>query len=495
VRKVTEAKVTKVKVTVRDRDKVLRGVVDEKSAVKLGPMAVPLKPLFDALARLSPKQYLSSSLHRSGKSLILLATLSHGGGNWRIERVIPDQPTEQDKADKLNEMFDELVYRVFAAIGPTGSRDWRAVQRYTEGLRSYGETLTSDMECDRKLWEAANKFLVARGFDKTFARCSYNLGAVYIGLEKWDAAQAMFERALTEDSTSADAAYALALHHLQKAETTANRLERVRALEYTEQAITIDRTDARPWDVKGRICRQLHPDPESTLAWRSSLKFHEKAAALAWRDLCRAAWQVKERDAQHRGVLEAQRSALDPWRKALVIPFRNLGVANLKAGYVNSAISILRQAISQQPDEDLYFQLSKGLFEKKDFRKASVAYLHAVNTAKSPQDRARYQAHIAVAWDRRQRRSRSNVGSPDGCDTFRCDTRAAPFEGVGHGIPARQQRKSRCETSANLRGPDRSIATLSREGAAEGYRRTRARPHRRAGNRWLGDPIRRGEGS
>jgi hypothetical protein len=52
----------------------------------------------------------------------------------------------------------------------------------------------------------------------------------------------------------------------------------------------------------------------------------------------------------------------------------------------------------------------------------------------------------------------------------------------------------RLKGSANLRGPDRGIAALSREGAAESYRRARARPHRRAGNCWLGEPIRRGEG-
>jgi hypothetical protein len=126
----------------------------------------------------------------------------------------------------------------------------------------------------------------------------------------------------------------------------------------------MDRADARAWDLKGRICRLLHPDPESPCAWQSSLKFREKAAALAWRDLCRAAWRVKERDTQH-SVLEAQRSALEPWRRALVIPFENLGMAHLKAGYLNSGILILRQAISQQPDEDLYLQLGEGLLKKK----------------------------------------------------------------------------------------------------------------------------------
>src|SRR2546430_15358368 len=73
-------------------------------------------------------------------------------------------------------------------------------------------------------------------------------------------------------------------------------------------------------------------------------------------------------------------------------------------------------------------------------------------------------------------------------------TRSEACEGLGHGIPARQQRQSRGETSANLRGPDRGIAALSREGAAETYRRARARPYRRAGNRWLSKPIRRGGG-
>jgi len=45
---------------------------------------------------------------------------------------------------------------------------------------------------------------------------------------------------------------------------------------------------------------------------------------------------------------------------------------------------------------------------------------------------------------------------------------------------------------AGLVAADRGIAALSREGTPEGYRRARARPYRRAGNRWLGEPIRRG---
>jgi hypothetical protein len=35
-----------------------------------------------------------------------------------------------------------------------------------------------------------------------------------------------------------------------------------------------------------------------------------------------------------------------------------------------------------------------------------------------------------------------------------------PFEGVGHGIPARQQWKSRRETAENFHSPDRGIAAL-----------------------------------
>jgi hypothetical protein len=39
----------------------------------------------------------------------------------------------------------------------------------------------------------------------------------------------------------------------------------------------------------------------------------------------------------------------------------------------------------------------------------------------------------AWRWHSGQRKV-SLRGSPDGCDAFRCDTCAAPFEGVGHGI-------------------------------------------------------------
>ena len=50
------------------------------------------------------------------------------------------------------------------------------------------------------------------------------------------------------------------------------------------------------------------------------------------------------------------------------------------------------------------------------------------------------------SWGPGERRNRGDVGSPDGCNAFRCDTCAAPFEGVGHDTSAGQQRKSRGQT-------------------------------------------------
>jgi hypothetical protein len=44
--------------------------------------------------------------------------------------------------------------------------------------------------------------------------------------------------------------------------------------------------------------------------------------------------------------------------------------------------------------------------------------------------------------------------APIFCDAFRCDTRAAPFEGLGHGIPANMGPLGRCHAGEPGAPPD-----------------------------------------
>ena len=98
---------------------------------------------------------------------------------------------------------------------PTGSKKWEAVKWFSEGLRAYRRTLTTDMDKKIYLREAERHFFEALRLDKTFARCSYNLGIVYRDREKPIKARAAFERAIEDNTVHPDAAYALSVIHAE----------------------------------------------------------------------------------------------------------------------------------------------------------------------------------------------------------------------------------------------------------------------------------------
>ena len=133
-----------------------------------------------------------------------------------------------------------------------------------------------------------------------------------------------------DNPAHADAAYALSLIHME-----ANRLQL--ALEFADRAIAHAPSDVLAWTLRGYIWRQLQLEQmgaaahtkqaeqrreqteqkskterteeskqaeeinkaklKNAAAWRASLKYHETAAALAWRDLCCAAWRARPLDA------------------------------------------------------------------------------------------------------------------------------------------------------------------------------------------------------
>lgn len=80
-----------LKVGVDDPGGALANVICEKSDVKLGPLGVPLRPLV-AIVERSIGRRLSSSLHRTGNRLSVLADMPGEEGNWRVERDLPARP-------------------------------------------------------------------------------------------------------------------------------------------------------------------------------------------------------------------------------------------------------------------------------------------------------------------------------------------------------------------------------------------------------------------
>jgi tetratricopeptide (TPR) repeat protein len=373
--------ITGLQVGVDDPGAQIADVVGEDSKVKLGPLDLPLRPLVAALRRLGSHRRLSSSLHHNGNQLTLLADLPGvAGGNWRVERDLSALPASGDPKRILGEMKEELAYRIFTAIVPTGSREWRAVRDFSEGLRAYRAVLTTKIDNDLNLGRAEACFLNARSLDLRFARCTYNLGVVYNRKGNAMAAKAAFERAITDEPAHADAAYALSVIYHQAGVYGL-------ALEFADRAITHREGDARAWNMKGWIRRRLHPNPESADAWRLSLPFRETAAAFAWLDLCMATWR---------------RQGLDASRSAIVAPFTNLAVARWHLGDHAETQRILRQALRPGPQADLYLALGNALRGRADSAPArpsaaAQAFSLAACFAGTAQDRASNQSCVAEA--------------------------------------------------------------------------------------------------
>ncbi len=406
-----------LKVGVDNPGDALASVVGEKSDVKLGPVSVSLRPLIAAIERSIPKQRLSSSLHRTGNRLTLLADIAGAEGNWRVEGDLPAHASVENTASVLREMAEELVYRVFTTKVPTGSKEWEAVKWFSEGLRAYRRTLTTDMNSKINLREAERHFFEALRLDKTFVRCSYNLGIVYRDRQKTVKARAAFEQAIEDNPAHADAAYALSVIHRE-----AERWQL--ALEFADRAIAHAPRDVRAWTIKGVVWQLLQMEQmgraeqtkqveqteqkeqkakteqteeskqaeqtnrlklKNEASRRSSLKYRETAAALAWRDLFYAAWRARPLDAP---------------RQSIVISFRNLARAHLELNNPRRGVRILRQAIRQCRDAELYFQLGEALMAQEEVSRADLvrgltAYQAGVQFARTRHGRA--YLHVCVA--------------------------------------------------------------------------------------------------
>ncbi|MGX1050850.1 tetratricopeptide (TPR) repeat protein [Bradyrhizobium japonicum] len=390
----------------------LANIVGEKSDVKIGPVSVALRPLIATFERSISGQRLSSSLHQIGNRLTLSADIEGTDENYHVERNLPDHATVEDTANVLHEMAEELVYRVSITKAPVGSREWKAVKQFSEGLRAYQRTETTDLDKIRNLREAENHFFEAISLDRTFARCSYNLGTVYRERKKLEKARAAFERAINENPAHADAAYALSLIHMYEP-----RLQL--ALEFADRAIVHSPSDVSAWTLRGYIWRQLQSahteqagqnrqQPEQKAkaeeteqskpaeeinkaklknagAWRANLKYHETAAALAWRDLCCAAARMRPLDAP---------------QELVAISFFHLAGAHLELNNRRRGVRILHQAIRQRPTAELYFQLGKELTAPEEVSRANLgrgltAYQAAVQFARTNHGRA--YLHVFVA--------------------------------------------------------------------------------------------------
>lgn len=183
-------------------------------------------------------------------------------------------------------------------------------------------------------------------------------------------------QSLEDNPKDVDAAYALAIICREKPENYG------KSVEFADRVIAQMPTHAQAWNVRGDVLRLMSAAPDSKEAWQSVLRSRELAAGLAWRDLCRAA-----------GSGEAD--LIETAKEDIVTPFANLAAALDKLGRNRRSEKILRQAIYKNREQRLHFALANNLTQRKRYRDAIVQFKHAVSSAQTLEERARYYAGIA----------------------------------------------------------------------------------------------------
>lgn len=402
-------------------------IIDDTAAISLGPAKVSLKPLFNLIASLTRGNLLRSSLHRNGNTLLLVAELGSGGA-WRIAGEIPGDASPEERAKRLSAMLDELVYSVFSSFSRLSGLNWRALQRFSLGLRALRDGQSSQLHRFENLGAAEEHFLAARGLARSFDRCSYLLGVVYVELadfagsgqpdaakrqaaNNWRAsARAAFIQALEENPQHLDAAYGIAWQsYLRGAE---DNDQYAFAVEFADRMIAIERTDARAWHIRGEALRQLRGEnpADKRQSWKSTLDNLETAAAFLWRRLCARIWAG--------GVPAALRADQADYLTNLGVTIWNSGLGAWRAKRV------LRQALRGNFAARPAFEMARildfgrtssrffgGRFPRSVWSNSTIDFMYkrALFATKSFGDRTRIRAWFALSlFERREDAVRSS---------------------------------------------------------------------------------------
>ena len=372
---------------VQDVGDIFKEAAGPSTSFQVFGVQIPANFLFAFFARLVKGPRITGSVEGNGEDLALTAELSGGGfrGNWRVHPGDIDREHDGLAGEALlRALIKQLAYRIVTDMTDIGSPSWRAVRSFTLGLRHYRETQRTEKDRDLKLRQAERSLFKAAQEDKEFASCHYNLGIVYERLGELGSAEAAFRLALKKIPDNYETCYALAEIHVEIKEFE-------EALQFCEMAIRIDPKDARGWDLKSYVLREIEQTrcnfpwalPEEHEAWEELLKPRRIAAALAWRRLCWA-------------LLAAPLPVLQRRRDTAVLCTRNLAVVLGRSRHFDPSARAFRQALRLKPyDQDLSFSLGKTLYWKPDWPRAAEVLENTLGEALPPDSRGTRLAMLA----------------------------------------------------------------------------------------------------
>jgi tetratricopeptide (TPR) repeat protein len=368
---VTSKEETEATIRVQDVGETLQKAVTSESKVKLWGIEIPVGALLSLFGRFAQGPQLSGSIYSQNGEITLIARLEgagYSGTDWRVVSSDPDMSGSTESPLRLSQMLEQLAYRIFTDLVPTGARRWRAVYAFSQGLKNLRITTRTANDKFWNLRQAEARFIEALAEDSKFSPCFYNLGVVYTQLSQPDSACAAYSKAIEQDPLFAPSYYALALSRWNQA----NKKQGVDAallndcLRFCGQAILLDQNYARAWNLQGLAYRKLNSDARDEL--KQSVRSRARAAALSWRAYC--------------GV---NGRAADP--SAIEIPFNCL--RNLAVGHgvmqTRQAPALYRQALFLKPlDADLHYEFGRALHASGQYKKAASEFQAAAQIDGKP---------------------------------------------------------------------------------------------------------------
>jgi len=368
-------------ISVQSVGETLESAVTKDSTVDLGFLRIPIGAMFGIFGKIVQGPKLTGSVHKQDDVVTLIARIEGGGfpnTEWRVNSrdVSDDQPAGQ--APELARLVEQLAYRVFTDLVPTGSKRWEAVYAFSQGLKHLRVTTRTATDRPWNLRQAEARFIEAVANDNKFATCHYNLGVVYEKLGQPESAKQAYLKAIGLESELAPSYYALAVNCLNTAGST-DRKQLADCIRFCDQAIALKPNYARAWDAKGLACRKLREaelgrglkSGEEPKVFRRSTKYRKIAAAIAWREmcLCSATGRADKGEGAKSIAVQCLRSLA-------------VGYAMLKNA---KCFELFNQALYLRPGEaEIHFEFGKVLFGLGRYKPAAQHLTAALNMDAKP---------------------------------------------------------------------------------------------------------------
>ena len=194
-----------------------------ESDIRLGPIIVPMKSISALMSHILRGPKIIIGLHerdagqisdkQSRYFLTAVMTGKMRSYSWVVDspESIEEDSEGKDKKRTVEDMVTEMAHRISGSLKEesTGQRiNWKAMWDYNEGLRAYRDGLNSARQHKYFLSIAERKFIDAIEQQRDFSLAFYNLGVVYAELNKIDAAESCFQKAIELNPEPWEAYYA-----------------------------------------------------------------------------------------------------------------------------------------------------------------------------------------------------------------------------------------------------------------------------------------------